>query len=328
MAMAYEGQQGAKVTTAVLTYMAFSSTMLITNKAAVMFFPFPSFLLFLQMGASALMVWVLGQLGYLKVDALEWNKIKAYMGVVGIFIFNLFTNIKALQYCNVETVIVFQTLTSLGVAYGDFKLLKSAMPSRNIIFSLLIVVFGALLYVFVDFKEEKAVDPAKAVEDSKFQAYLWVSLYFVAKVSDMLYTKHIVDTVPMSSWGRSYYNNILATVPVLLIALASGEPDKYASVTIEDPFSTYGLVILSCLMGLGISIAGFVCREMISATSFSVVGNMNKVLTVFINYVAWDAHTSPAGLFSLSICIVGGAYYAKVRQEEENERKKSTILPK
>eukprot|EP01119_Soliformovum_irregulare_P012909 TRINITY_DN3388_c0_g1_i4.p1 TRINITY_DN3388_c0_g1~~TRINITY_DN3388_c0_g1_i4.p1 ORF type:complete len:322 (-),score=85.01 TRINITY_DN3388_c0_g1_i4:176-1141(-) len=321
MATAYEGQFGAKVTTAVLTYMAFSSTMLITNKAAVMFFPLPSFLLFLQMAVSALMVWALGQFGYLKVDALEWGKIKAYMGVVAVFIFNLFTNIKALYYCNVETVIVFQTLTSLGVAYGDWRLLNSAMPSRGIIISLLIIVFGAVLYVFVD-----------SAEGFKTDAYFWVALYFVAKVTDMLYTKHIVDTVPMSSWGRSFYNNILATVPVLLIALVSGEDQKFAAMRengIDDEFTTYLLVGLSCLMGLGISISGFVCREMISATSFSVVGNMNKVLTVFINYIAWDSHTSAPGLFSLSICILGGAYYAKVRQDEETERKKNNaILPK
>lgn len=85
-AVAYEGSAGARVTTAVLTYMAFSSTMLITNKAAVKFFPLPSFLLFLQMAVSAIMVWGLGQLGYLKVDALEGKKIKAYIGVVAVMI--------------------------------------------------------------------------------------------------------------------------------------------------------------------------------------------------------------------------------------------------
>jgi hypothetical protein len=50
-----------KVFSIVLTYMLFSSTMLITNKAAIKFFPFPSTLLFLQLAASSAMVYALGQ---------------------------------------------------------------------------------------------------------------------------------------------------------------------------------------------------------------------------------------------------------------------------
>jgi len=113
------GPQSSKsaVLTVVIVYMAFSSTMLIINKAAVKFFPFTSTLLWLQMGVSAALVWMLGQINYLKVDKLEWQKIQAYFGVVVVFIFNLFTNMKAVQYSNIETVIVFQTLTSLAVAW-------------------------------------------------------------------------------------------------------------------------------------------------------------------------------------------------------------------
>jgi len=294
-----------KVITAVLLYMGFSSTMLITNKAAVKFFPAPSILLFLQMGVSALIVWMLGQLNYLKVDAIEWSKVKAYVGVVVVFIFNLFTNIKALEYSNVETIIVFQTLTSLAVAYGDFKLLGGGLPSNKVILSLFIIVLGAVLYILTDSTFE-------------VEAYFWVFLYFIAKVTDMLYTKHIVDTVPMTSWGRSFYNNYLSLVPVFLMILITNEHNKVQQLHEAGEITTAAvtMVMLSCVVGLGISISGFMCRELISATSFSVVGNMNKILTIFINYVAWEYHASPLGLACLLICLVGGAYYAKVRTEK------------
>jgi len=281
--------------------------MLIINKAAVKFFPLPSTLLIMQMAVSAALVWVLGQVNYLKVDALEMQKATKYIGVVFVFIFNLFTNMKAIQYSNVETVIVFQTLTSLAVAYGDYRLLNARMPSGRILISLGIIVLGSILYVLAD-----------SAEGFKAEAYMWVFLYFFAKVTDMLYTKHVVDTVPMTSWGRSYYNNFLSIFPVLIMIFASGEVEK-GQLLFDEGFAqpiTTIMVVLSCLMGLGISISGFMCRELISATSFSVVGNMNKVLTVFINFFVWDSHASLLGLFCLSLCLVGGAYYAKVRQEE------------
>jgi len=291
-----------RTTQVIAAYMLCSSTMLIVNKAAVKFLPAPSFLLFLQTGFSAFVIWTLGKVGYLKVDALEWNKVKAYIFVILVFIFNIFTNIKSLEYSNVETVIVFQTLTSLVIAYGDFKLLNSGMPSSKVVLSLGIIVFGALCYVFTD-------------STFKFESYKWVFLYFVAKTTEMLYVKHVIDTVPMSNWGRSYYNNLLSMLPLLAIASMGKDFTTISELNETGDITTSVLlvVLMSCIVGIGISISGFMCREAISATSFSVVGNMNKVFTVFVNFLIWDHHASPSGIASLLICLVGGAYYAKVR---------------
>jgi len=303
--------------TSVIGYMAFSSTMLIINRAAIRFFPLPSTLLVLQMAVSALLVWFFGQINYLKVDKLEWEKIKQYFGVVVVFILNLYTNVKAVQGSNVETVIVFQTLTSLAVAYGDFKLLNGGTPSIKIVASLLIIVVGSILYMIVD-----------SASGFRLDAYAWVFAYFFAKITDMLYTKHIVDTVPMTSWGRSFYNNFLALFPVLVMAVGLREPAKLQAHIVDETFDqpiTNIMVFLSCIMGLGISITGFKCREAVSATSFSVIGNMNKVFTVIINVLVWDAHSTPEGIFCLAICLLGGAYYAKVRQDEIDRHPAVTV---
>jgi len=299
-----ETKSTSKITSAVLSYMAFSSTMLVTNKAAVMLFPAPSTLLFLQMAVSAVTLWILGKTKQLDVTELETSKIIKYVGVVASFIFNLFTNIKALQYTNVETVIVFQTLTSLGVAYGDYKLLKNSMPSKQVILSLLIIVLGSVLYVLTD-------------SNFKLNGYFWVVMYFIAKITDMLYVKYIVDSVQMTPWGRSFYNNLLSLPPVLLIIFLTSEQYKVAEIFNEGiTVGTWLIVGISCIMGLGISISGFICRALISATSFSVVGNMNKVLTVFINYFLIADHASPLGMLCLFICLFGGYYYSTVVQKK------------
>eukprot|EP00026_Physarum_polycephalum_P012308 Phypoly_transcript_12602.p1 GENE.Phypoly_transcript_12602~~Phypoly_transcript_12602.p1 ORF type:complete len:309 (-),score=26.63 Phypoly_transcript_12602:100-1026(-) len=290
-----------RIAIVIMLYMLCSSTMLIINKAAVKMFPAPSALLFLQTGVSAFVIWVGGIMGWIKVDPLEFGKIKAFCLVTVIFMLNIFTNIKALENSNVETVIVFQTLTSLVIAYGDYKLLNSGTPSPKVILSLGIIVTGALCYMYSD-------------SELKMDTYFWVFMYFFAKTVDMLYTKHICDTVPMTSWGRSFYNNFLSMFPWAVMAIAK-EADFVLAFYEEGSFTgiVFTVVVLSCLVGIGISIVGFMAREAITATSFSVVGNMNKVLTVFINYFIWDNHASMKGLLSLLICLVGGAYYAKVR---------------
>lgn len=49
-------------------------------------------------------------------------------------------------------------------------------------------------------------------------------------------------------------------------------------------------LVLSCLGGLGMSYFSFALRACISATSFSVIGNVCKVLTILVNVALWDQH--------------------------------------
>ena len=51
-------------------------------------------------------------------------------------------------------------------------------------------------------------------------------------------------------------------------------------------------LLLSCAGGLGMSYFSFALRAVISATSFSVIGNICKVLTILVNIMMWDQHAS------------------------------------
>ena len=62
-------------------------------------------------------------------------------------------------------------------------------------------------------------------------------------------------------------------------------------------------------LAAGISWAGFWCQSVVSATTYTVVGVMNKMLTVTVNVLIWDKHASPAGVVSLCVCLLGGFLY-------------------
>jgi solute carrier family 35 protein len=288
---------------AIVSYMAASSTMLIINKVAVYLFPIPTVLLAIQLFVSSAIIFVLGNLGFLIVDPLEWDKIRQYIGVVFVFLANIYTNIKALQYSNVETVIVFRTCTTLAIAYGDFRFLNRGPPNSRVLATLMLIVIGAIIYVMMD-------------SSVQVESYFWVGLYFFFQCLDVLYIKYITNSVQMTSWGRSFYNNTLALPVILVVSIATGEFFKVNEFFAEGYFTnfTYFMIFLSCVMGLGISYTGFLCREAVSATSYSVVGNMNKVLTVMINCAIWDKHASTGGLFGLLLSLVGGALYTKLTQ--------------
>lgn len=117
----------------------------------------------------------------------------------------------------------------------------------------------------------------------------------------------------MSNWSRSFYNNIISLIPIGIISLSTGEIQKLIEMIKTDKTDviTIIVVLISSILGLGISVSGFICRELVTATSFSVIGNMNKILTIIINCLVMDEHANFYGLCSLFICLLGGMWYAK-----------------
>ena len=87
-----------------------------------------------------------------------------------------------------------------------------------------------------------------------------------------------------------FAQNALATLPMLLIMLVSNEVRVLATSSL--PAAGVAALLLSCVGGLGMSYFSFALRAVISATSFSVIGNICKVLTILVNIMMWDQHAS------------------------------------
>ena len=178
-----------KTVFACLGYMTCSSLMLIMNKLAVHFLPAPSFVLLGQLVMSAVAVWVVGQMGYIKVDKLEKHKMIAFSFVAVAFLAAIYTNIKTLQYANVETFIVFRASTPILISLCDYWFLGRELPSAKSWATLLLLLLGAILYVSTD-------------AGFHVTGYFWVCVWYCIFTFDQIYIKHAVDTVKMeSNWG-------------------------------------------------------------------------------------------------------------------------------
>eukprot|EP00312_Isochrysidales_sp_CCMP1244_P002836 CAMPEP_0196680958 /NCGR_PEP_ID=MMETSP1090-20130531/8148_1 /TAXON_ID=37098 /ORGANISM="Isochrysis sp, Strain CCMP1244" /LENGTH=332 /DNA_ID=CAMNT_0042019289 /DNA_START=1 /DNA_END=997 /DNA_ORIENTATION=+ len=198
---------------------------------------------------------------------------------------------------NVETVIVFRTIAPLAVAVFDYVFHGRDLPSLRSCLAMGIIVAGALSYVLND----------KSFAVSGLRAYVWVVVWLCFLIFNLTYGKYLVSGLGVSSWTAVQYNNTLSMLPTLLFGLLGGEVDKLQAVE----WTARGLLWLaaSCVVGLGISYAGFKCQSLISATSYTIIGVLNKMLTVLVNTLMWDQHASAAGIASLLVCLAGGALY-------------------
>ncbi|KAL2555903.1 GDP-mannose transporter GONST3 [Forsythia ovata] len=290
-------------------YCISASLLSIINKWAVMKFPYPGALTALQYLTSAAGVLICGWLKLIEHDKLELLTMWRFLPAAIIFYVSLFTNSELLLHANVDTFIVFRSVVPIFVAIGETLYLHQPCPTLKTWMSLATIFAGSVLYVITDYQ-------------FTLTAYSWALAYLVSMSIDFVYIKHVVMTIGLNTWGLVLYNNLEALLLFPLELLIMGELKKIEhEISDESDWYTFQVLLpvgLSCLFGLAISFFGFSCRRAISATGFTVLGIVNKLLTVVINLVIWDKHSTFVGTLGLLICMIGGIMY---QQSTSNKSK-------
>ena len=290
-----------QVAAAILSYCLCSSSMLMVNKLAVVHVKSPTVVTLSQFIFAAAFVLVLNLAKVVKIDPFNWDRAKYFAIYVLSFSVGTWANIKVLAHANIETVIVFRSCSPLAVCLLEYIFYGRDLPSKKSCLALLFITIGALVYIFTD--REFQVKGATA--------YYWASLWWVVLVFQLTFGKFLVSNTGMNSmWTPVALTNSFAIVPVVVIGLCSSELSVHAyhHVLKMQPMG-YVWLICSCVIGTLISFSGFWCQSMITATAYTVVGVMNKMLTVMVNTIIWDKHASPTGIAALTVCILSGSMY-------------------
>eukprot|EP00958_Prasinococcus_capsulatus_P007447 scaffold696_cov417-Prasinococcus_capsulatus_cf.AAC.5 len=105
--------------TAIGFYVICSSSMSLINKVAVVFYPFPNFLLLLQTASGAALPFLGKQLGLVAVDSLERGKIVSFLPCATFYFLGIYTGMHATATMNLDTIIWFRSTLPIGVAVGS-----------------------------------------------------------------------------------------------------------------------------------------------------------------------------------------------------------------
>jgi hypothetical protein len=233
-----------------------------------------------------------------KLDAMTAPVLKAYGLYAILFVLAIYSNMRSLEASNVDTVIVFRSTVPLIVSLGDYLFMGREVPSARSLASMVVVLVGCAAFVAVD-----ADFKMKGIA-----AYGWVSLYVLLIAAEMLWGKQITSSLNVSLGTSVLLNNAMGFFPFIFLGLATGEISKGLNADLYTP-SANALLIFSCALSAGIGFSAWWCRSLVSATSFTVIGTVNKILTVFLNIIIWDKHASVTGTFFLLLCLAGGAFY-------------------
>ncbi|KAF5178112.1 Gdp-mannose transporter gonst3 [Thalictrum thalictroides] len=284
------------------------SLLSIINKWAVMNFPYPGALTALQYFTSASGVLLCGMLKLLEHQSLDLLTMWRFLPAAMMFYLSLFTNSELLLHANVDTFIVFRSAVPIFVAIGETLYLHQPWPSIRTWISLSTIFAGSVLYILTDYQ-------------FTFTAYSWALAYLISMTVDFVYIKHVINTIGLNTWSLVLYNNLEALLLFPFELLIMGELTKIKhEITDESDWYSFAVVLpvgLSCLFGVAISFFGFSCRKTLSATGFTVLGSVNKLLTVVINLIIWDKHSTAVGTVGLLISMAGGVMYQQSTNKKQ-----------
>ena len=307
----------AQIVLAMVLYSLAASGMLIVNKLCMKQAKLPSLFSVIQFAAAAITVYVLSLIGKCpKADVrLKWSRVRPYQLYSFLFTAAIYSNLQALAYSSLATVIVFRSAVPLVVSVLDTVFLGRQLPNLRSTLALLGIAGATVGYVASD----------REFSMSGLAAYTWVTIYFVALSIEMVLAKHIVG--PQlgfeSIWGPVYHNNLLSIGTMIILMLLTNEEYEIAKASWTWELGVY--VFLSCVVSVAISYTGWKCRSLISASSYTVLGVANKMLSVLVSSLIWDDGTSLVGSVFLFVCLIAACCYrqAPMRNADPDAPKQS-----
>ena len=282
-----------------VAYFAVSSTMLLFNKACMMVLPAPCTVTFLQVTGTTLLIAGAWCCSLVDIQAVTRAVLWQYVLYSVLFVLGINFTMRSLASTSVDTVLLFRSCSPLLVSFIDTLCLGREMPSRRSCASMLCIVLGATWFAASELHYTSGLDVPGVYVNT-------VNLLLTATL--MTWGKHVTDSSDVNLTTSVFICNLTSIVPILALAVLEQE---HLVIREYRWLSEYDVVVLgiSCVMGTALSYLGWQMRMMMSATSFTVVGVLNKVLTVILNGMIWPDHALWSSTIGLMFSLVGGSFY-------------------
>lgn len=283
-----------------------SSSLLVLNKICLSHAPLASTLSLLQFAVTLLWCIVL-QMTSITTIELTAVRVRAYVVYVLIFTGAIYTNMRSLALLSVETIIVVRSCCPLLVAAMETVMLGRPIPSWRAVCALL-----SLLGFAIGYAHAEAANSSPRLSSSP--PWGWLLSYYVLICLSDSYGKVVVSRLQWKSmWGPVAYSNGLSIPPMMVTAAFAGELSSLRNGTALAQGSSWHAaslpLALSCVVAVSISFFGWRCRATCSATGYTILGVVNKLLSIIASALLTDRPLTAQGAACLVGCLCTAALY-------------------
>ncbi|KAI3875345.1 hypothetical protein MKX03_027439 [Papaver bracteatum] len=296
-----------------LAYCISSCSMILINKYVLSSYDFNAgiSLMLYQNLVSVVIVSTLSFFGLISTEPLTWKLVKVWLPVNFIFVGMLITSLFSLKYINVAMVTVLKNVTNVITALGEMYLFKKSHDSR---------VWAALFLMIIS-----AI--SGGVTDISFHAvgYTWQILNCFLTASYSLTLRRVMDTAKqvtksgnLNEFTMVLLNNTLSLPLGLLLIFLFNEVD-YLFDTPLLRMPTFWLVMTSSgFLGLAISFTSMWFLHQTGATTYSLVGSLNKIPLSVAGILLFHVPTSFQNFTSILFGLLAGVFFARAKMREKS----------
>ncbi|KAM3303640.1 GDP-mannose transporter GONST1 isoform X1 [Capsicum chacoense] len=297
-----------------VAYCISSCSMILVNKYVLSSYDFNGgiSLMLYQNFVSVVVVSSLRLFGIISTEPLTWRLVRVWLPINVIFVGMLITSMFSLKYINVAMVTVLKNVTNVITAAGEMYLFNTTHDSR---------VWTALFLMIIS-----AI--TGGITDLSFHAigYTWQIINCFLTASYSLTLRRVMDTAKqvtksgnLDEFSMVLLNNTLSMPLGILLILLFNEVD-YLSRTPLLHLPTFWLVTtFSGFLGLAISFTSMWFLHQTSATTYSLVGSLNKIPLSLAGIFLFHVSTSPENSASIFFGLLAGVFFARAKMQDKSQ---------
>jgi GDP-mannose transporter len=211
-----------------------------------------------------------------------------------LFIGMLSSGFIALTYVSVPMITVTKNLTNLITVAGDYFLFGESF-TMVVVVSIMLMTLGAVM---------------AGLNDLEFSliGYCWVAVNCLCTSSYTLYMRYASTNIKLPRFGMIYYNNLLSALILLPICMLRQE---YKALYDSEMMTPYFIICntLAGVVGFYLNFASLWCVSATSATTYAIVGSLNKVPITVLGFVLFNAKMTNEGILFVILATAGGFLY-------------------
>ena len=281
-----------------------SISMILLNKWVVQVYPYSATLLILQNCATIALLWAKNP-----QQKLEKETLQAWLPCAVIFCVNIFSSMESLTSISVPTFTIFRNTQPLIAVALDFWLRKQSITYASFHF-LVMVLIGAVIY-------------CKHDTNVSLYGYVWAAVHVLSMSLYSVVVKSKCETLNLSVSDMSMYNNVLSLPVLLLLGLAShvaqrdsGNSQLDASYLCVTVYLCVLPILISCVAGYAMSLAGFNAQKAMSPISFLTLNNLSKIPAIIISVFLFNTVLTMTAIYGMGVSMIAGYLYALSRQQD------------
>eukprot|EP00937_MAST-01D_sp_MAST-1D-sp2_P001928 g1928.t1 len=282
-----------------------STVLTVANKYIMLHYPFSNTIVALQSIMSMTVLSVAGATGLAPMKPIKCHHAVIMLMASLFTCAQVVTNLQALPYVAIATVMVFRNFAIVATAITDRTVFGNVL-SMNATLALCFVLTGSLIYTGGDVNYDKT-------------GYFWLSinavLYTGATIYNKIYQTKLQEKKEQTASGNALLGQSWMAVFGIGFMYAAGEPARGSLTKLRGLNSMcVALFLATGLAAPCIGVCYARCFAIAHATTVTVAATVNKCFAILVAAYAFNTQLSAVQYAGLLLTVLSGAWFAEEKK--------------